>query len=119
MTTDVPQHRLPEATKKPCNECPWRRNAEPGFLGPHSVEEWAFFAHSGGPIACHKTIQVDEDWSQPGLRQCAGAAVFRTNDGIAPNRVGVSMNPADPDAVFANCGEFAEHHRAVSERRAQ
>lgn len=101
---------LPKATKKPCNECPWRRDAEPGFLGPHDVDEWLFFAHSGGPIGCHKTIREDEDWSQPGLRQCAGAAIFRGNDGITPNRPDVAIGPTDCEHVFADCAEFAKHH---------
>lgn len=110
MSTDTAPSRLPEATKKPCNECPWRRNAEPGFLGPHGVEEWLLFAHSGGPIGCHKTIREDDDWSQPGLRQCAGAAIFRANDSIAPNRPDVAIGPSDVEHVFSDCAEFAQHH---------
>lgn len=105
---------LPEATKHPCNECPWRRDSEPGFLGPHTADEWVTFAHSGGPIGCHKTIRVDEDWSQPGLRQCAGAARFRANDGITPNREGVAIGPKDIRHVFSGCAGFVAHHEPVS-----
>ena len=39
----------------------WRRDAEPGLLGPHDVAEWLVFAHSGGPIGCHQTIRQDDD----------------------------------------------------------
>jgi hypothetical protein len=110
--TASPPRRLPVATEKPCNECPWRRNAEPGFLGPHTAQEWIFFAHSGGPIGCHKTIQVDGDWGQRGLRQCAGAAIFRANDQVLPARPDVATAAPNTAAVFSDCAEFLAHHGA-------
>lgn len=100
---------LPDATKKPCNECPWRRNAEPGYLGPHTSEQWATWAHGGGPIACHKTIKTEDDWSQPGVRQCAGQAIFRANADKLP-QPGVAQDPPDREQVFACSAEFLEHH---------
>ena len=106
---------LPEPTKKPCNECPWRRAAGPGFLGPHPADEWAAMAHSGGPIACHKTIKVEEDWSQPNLRQCAGAATFRANAAIPARSSEVATGPADTQHVFVRSEEFIEHHGAPAE----
>lgn len=92
---------------------PWRRNAEPGFIGPHTAFEWTEFVHSGGPIGCHKTIQTEEDWSQRGLRQCAGAAVFRSNDGIAPKsawrkpccpQTGATSSPTAPSSTTTTPG---------------
>jgi len=48
---------LPQATPRPCNDCPWRRKSCAGWLGPF------------------------------GIKQCAGAAVYRAN---------VCKSPRDP-----------------------
>ncbi|CAB4951936.1 unannotated protein [freshwater metagenome] len=102
---------LPEPTKKPCNECPWRRNSEPGFFGPQIPEEFAAPALSGDMIICHKTVKVEgRDFGQPGLRQCAGAATFRANIGRRPRDPDVSFGEPDPDGIFATTGEFLDHH---------
>ena len=108
-STETAQGRLPDTTKKPCNECPWRRNATPGYLGPETSEQWATWAHSGGPINCHKTVKIDDDWTQPGLRQCAGVATFRANAGKDP-QPGVAIGPPDTERVFATSAEFLDHH---------
>lgn len=100
---------LPEPTKVPCNECPWRRNAWAGHLGPFTPEEWLALAHSDVAIACHKTIEVEEDWTTPGIRQCAGAARYRANVFKSPRDKTIAVGPTDPD-VFARPREFAEHH---------
>jgi hypothetical protein len=72
-------------------------------------------AHSGGPIACHKTIRVDEDWEQPNLRQCAGAATFRANAAISGRSSDVAIGPVDPEHVFTRSSDFLEHHGAPAE----
>lgn len=108
---------LPEATKTPCNECPWRRNAARGWLGPFDAEQWVALAHGEEAIACHKTIEVEDDWTQPGIRQCAGAATYRGNVAKRPRDPEVALLPADRDAVFANPREFTEHHDVASRLR--
>lgn len=105
---------LPEATKEPCNECPWRKVAAPGYLGPHSAMEWIRTAMSETPIACHKTIEADPetgvgDWNDGKMRQCRGAASFRANICKAPRRSDVAAEPTS-DAVFENPTDFIDHH---------
>lgn len=92
----------------PCNECPWRRDAEPGYLGPHSPEEWLTLAHFDTPIACHKTIKTPLRWE--GASQCAGAAAFRANVAKSPRDPRVARGPARAD-VFASNQEFLDHHK--------
>lgn len=104
---------LPPVRKSPCSECPWRRNALGGFLGPNSPEEWIEVAHSEQPIACHKSIKVVQDdglgdWNDPAIRQCAGAAIFRSNVFKLPH-IAATL-PADREKVFARNAEFIEHH---------
>lgn len=105
----------PDVTKKPCNECPWRRDAEPGFFGDQIPEDFAAPALSGDMIICHKTVKIEgRDYSQPGLRQCAGAAAFRANVGRPPRDPRVTMGELDPDGIFATTGEFLDHHARTS-----
>lgn len=105
---------LPEACVTPCNECPWRRKSAPGWLGPFTAEEWLALVHSDVPIACHVTIPEgghDDDWSQPGLRQCAGAAQFRANVFKSPRNPQVARAAErDEETVFKWNDEFLAHH---------
>lgn len=103
---------LPEATKVACNECPWRRESAPGWLGPMDADEWVALVHSEEAIACHITIEEEGDWTTPGIRQCAGAATYRGNVCKRPRDPEVALLPADRDKVFATPGQFLEHHTA-------
>lgn len=106
---------LPEVTAKPCNDCPWRRNSLPGWLGPFNAGEWLLLAHGEAAIACHLTIaDSDEDgngdWNQPGMRQCAGAAIFRANICKSPRNPEIARLPQDRENVFSWNDEFIAHH---------
>lgn len=104
----------PEVTKTPCIECPWRKDATPGWLGPHTAEEWVRGAHGEGAIACHRTIQRgsgEAEWNDPGLRQCAGAAQFRANVFKQPRDPNIAVaDKRDDSLVFGTNSEFLEHH---------
>lgn len=101
---------LPEATTRPCRECPWRREAAPGWLGPYDASEWIELAHSDAPIACHRTVEVDDEWDGH-VRQCAGAATYRRNICKRPRdpEVAVADQP-DTESIFGLPHEFMEHH---------
>lgn len=127
---------LPPAVPQPCNDCPWRRVAEAGWLGPHDPGTWIAIAHGEEAIACHQTIPampetdpvdyaerpflgleaVQRIWDQPGIRQCAGAAIFRCNVHKSPrNRQDAERAfEADPVAVFASDEEFLDHHGGLA-----
>jgi hypothetical protein len=106
--------RLPPVTERICAECPWARDSAPGWLGPLTADEWLTLVHGEQPIACHTTIvDADEngegDWSDPRMRQCRGAAIYRANVGKMPRRPDVARLPADTERVFG-WHEFKEHH---------
>jgi hypothetical protein len=111
---------LPPVTKVACNECPWRREAAPGHLGPYGPEKWVDIAHSEAAIACHKTITVvnedgEGDWEDPQIRQCFGAAQFRKNVFKSPRDPEVAATDSrDLDAFFAWGNEFIAHHQGES-----
>jgi hypothetical protein len=103
---------------KPCDECPWRREALSGWLGPLNANEWAALVQSDEPVACHKTITSETSGDvaamydlQSGLLQCAGAAQMRTNSMKVPRDPEVAVAAeVDREAVFGSVLEFLGHH---------
>lgn len=99
---------LPTAVEAPCSECPWRREAAPGWLGPNTAEEWVEAAHGEQPIMCHKTCNPEGDYE--GTRQCRGAAIFRANVVKKLRRADGAHGPVDHERVFSSNAEFIAHH---------
>lgn len=106
---DAMTREYPDAVPKPCNDCPWRRVAVRGWLGPYSAEEWLDAAHGEAPIACHETIPTGGGWGDK-TRQCRGAAIFRENVQKQPRNPTIATGPEDKVTVFASNAEFLEHH---------
>lgn len=40
-----------------CGECPFRKKAPAGWLGPHSIEDIEMVVHSEEPFICHESIE--------------------------------------------------------------
>lgn len=100
----------PPVTARPCAECPWRKDATPGHLGPHTAQEWASALHSETAIACHMTIETSEEWTGT-IRQCAGAAQVRTNVHKLPmNRTVARAAEVDDSVCFGSTRAFVAHH---------
>lgn len=102
--------KLPPCLAQPCNECPWVRTSTPGHTGPFTGREWAESAHSDTPIMCHKTLRGIHDFTDPEIRQCRGAAIFRANVHKVPRNPTAVTGPRDTDLVFASGAEMADHH---------
>lgn len=96
---------------KPCDDCPWRRNAAKGWLGPLSAQDWVALAHSDEKVACHQTIEIEDEWTA-GTKQCRGIAIYRANIAKSPRDRTVVVGPVDRDRVFSNPMEFKTHHDA-------
>lgn len=105
--------------KRPCHECPFRRDVKPGTLGGSPVT--TFVGQSIGPFVlnCHLadgyTAKPEDALSTP---QCAGAAIYRANLGVELPRQ-IHTLPADDQVVFASHAEFVAHHEQVSIEIAQ
>ncbi len=93
IPTDV-QH------ESPCDDCPWRRDSLPGWLGPLSPQEWVESAHGEDKIPCHS-------YDGP---QCAGSAIYRRNVAKSCRDATNLRLPADREKVFATPNEFKTHH---------
>jgi len=96
-------HRMCAVTKQhttPCGDCPWRRVAPEGWLGDLTSAQWLDCAHGETKMQCHAHSRM----------QCAGAAIYRANNHKVTRSSDRLRLPPDKAAVFANRGEFAEHH---------
>lgn len=101
---------------KPCNECPFRRAAPAGWLGPWTVFEILMvIGHSA--FACHCTVKEEFNEDQPGLQSCAGMAIFLNNklersrnkdNAHHQNLLRGSEHSRD---VFKTSTEFVDHHK--------
>jgi hypothetical protein len=87
---------------KPCAECPWRRGACKGWLGPETGYPQVYInaAHGEEIIECHLSH----------INECAGAAIYRANVSKRTRHGGELKLPADTTTVFASPEEFIEHH---------
>lgn len=70
VTADEAEHSSVQH-KRPCSDCPWRRDSLKGWLGSMTVDEWLACAHGDSVVQCHTC-------SNPGI-QCAGIAIYRRN----------------------------------------
>lgn len=110
--------------KKPCNDCPFRRNASPGWLG-FSGPEWFvesalsdFASYQGGAVMapCHQTVDYeDPDWQETidDADACVGALQFCANNMKMPRdpeRMAAVKVAGRNDDVFATPQEFIDYH---------
>ena len=81
MNMDLP---IDTNFREPCDECPFRKNAAPGWLGPWTTDS-ILQAISHMPFPCHQTIPDDDDGMDEyddssddngNLESCAGAALY-------------------------------------------
>ncbi len=86
--------------KKPCSDCPFRRDALPGWLGGDTPEYYTRLAQSDLLIHCHTKLGP----------QCAGAAIYRANIGKVPRDRKVLRLLPDKMTVFSWPTEFINHH---------
>ena len=92
--------------KKPCSDCPWRRDSVPGWLGNLGPQEWVYAAHGEARIDCHVHVGA----------QCAGAATYRSNVAKRPRDPETLVLPSDRERVFATWQEFLEYHASYRGR---
>lgn len=85
---------------RPCGDCPWRRDALPGWLGGASPAHWISLVLSDEQVPCHTLTGA----------QCAGAAIFRGNICKLPRDRGNLRLKADREAVFSHPQAFLDHH---------
>lgn len=94
--------------KAPCHDCPFRRDAIPGWVGSaSSPREFVMLAHGETRVDCHA-------FDGP---QCAGAAIYRSNVAKRPRDKALLLLPRDREKVFGSPDEFVAHHESRPKTR--
>lgn len=92
--------------KRPCSNCPFRLDTQPGWLGSERAKEIA----NQGSFVCHKTAHTGNDADR---LQCAGHMLLleETNDFVRmANRLGMETGLKGRETVFGSIDDFVKHH---------
>lgn len=105
--------------KKPCRECPFRKDSWKGYLGDVSGQPEVYLEqleHST-PIPCHLTV----DWESPDYLEevkqapaCIGALQFMNNScklSKFKNIIELQEEAGKNDQIFKWSPEFIKHHK--------
>lgn len=106
--------------KKTCKTCPWvKGNQKPGLIGGSLPS--VYIGQILGPfyLPCHSSQDYagkQTDLTDKKTKQCAGAAIFRSNIDVAKLMPeGISILPEDKENVFASKEEFLAYYYNVPE----
>jgi hypothetical protein len=114
----VVEKGMKHAIKTPCAECPFRRDAAPGYLGGYSPEMYMDIVFSPASIACHLSKGFGDINRIDEQRHCTGVSAFRANTGYIANIHGYPTAAHDSTQIvghneevfFASPQEFCDHH---------
>lgn len=112
---------MAKALTNPCDQCPFRRDVDPGICAAKDSHPASFIGQAVGPffLPCHKQAGFAEDSRDPDLHQCAGAAAYRANCGYDHLPSQLLVAEADRERFFANPAEFLAHHLGVPVEQAE
>lgn len=103
--------------KEPCNDCPMRRKAIPGWLGQETPEGFMRTVMADAAMPCHMTIDYDDpDWKENFVasgeaEHCAGALILFSNMSKLSRDPERPRLDADHENVFDSPAEFIEYHK--------
>lgn len=121
----TPEDVLPKNTNRiPCRECPFARWVKPGGTGGSDPRRFIGQALGHFWLPCHMAPGYWDNKDKPNnhelIPQCAGAAIYRTNVGVADRFPATFLHAAaDTEAVFASHAELLAHHLQVSRQEAE
>lgn len=107
-------------TPKPCNACPFRKKALPGWLGAASPESFIIEISRDHPVPCHQTLDYeDEDWKEKWEagktgNTCAGALVMTANMCKLPRDPKFPRMKSDRETVFETPHAFIDYHNSAA-----
>lgn len=105
--------------KKPCGDCIFRRDSEPGATGGSPIDVYIGQVEARMWIPCHCSKGYRAKGAHIGEEaECAGAATFRANLGIPVPPAMLAVEP-DHEGVLSTYAEFVAHHKGISFQRAE
>jgi predicted Zn-ribbon and HTH transcriptional regulator len=102
--------------KEPCNACPFRKNSAAGYLGGRwTATELHQFVMSEGNFACHKTIEIDNVFTDKN-EHCVGSILYMNKNAkrCSHNKERAALQEKFKDADksnILNLVEFQQHHK--------
>lgn len=110
------------ACKTPCNECPFRKNSHPGYLGgvyENGQELHDMIMTLEKPFNCHKTIDKDVvSYDEVGSKEypiCAGALMYMKKNAKRPKDKEMDNLVQDVDKSqldnILSVPELIQHHK--------
>lgn len=99
-----------------CAQCPFARSTKKSYLDTRgdNSERFVGQAHINALLPCHMD-SADNNATVGEGRQCAGAAKFRANVGVADKlHPSLGKLPPDHEAVFSTAASLLAHHRGIS-----
>lgn len=110
--------------KKPCNDCPYRKNASPGWLGAGTPEwfvesalsDYTDYGKGVNFAPCHQTVDYeDNNWKDTlgEAQACVGALQFCANNFKSPRdqeRSKAVREAGRNEDVFSSAKEFLDYH---------
>lgn len=101
--------------QSPCSQCPFSSSVTPGYLGGSPVDTYIGQIVAGFWLPCHcaqsyraKESDVNE------VEQCAGAAIFRSNIGVAPQMPSGILTLPQSTKAFQSMAHFVAHHTGTT-----
>lgn len=97
--------------KKPCVNCPFRKDTQYGWLGEVRITE--ILAQES--FVCHKTVDYSEEVNNDTNRlQCAGHMLLKGESNAfvsLANKMGFTLNLKGRKLVFDNEQDCINHHK--------
>ncbi len=103
--------------KKPCNDCPFRKNSFAGWLSDYTPEELHDIVMNEIKFPCHMTHEESINWDQGGTKEyplCAGALMYMKKNYKSPKDA--KLAEVLKDIKHEDCEnilsvpEFFKHH---------
>ncbi len=103
--------------KKPCNDCPFRKDSLAGWLSDYEPQELHNIVMGEHPFPCHLTHEEDLDWEEAGKKEtplCAEALLYMKKNAKMPRHPEVRqiMNQFTKEDCnnILSVPEFIKHH---------
>lgn len=109
--------------KEPCDECPFRKDSIPAYLGPYeSPEELHSIVMAELPFTCHMTQTKDLTWDEAkDSVLCAGAIAYMKKNAKRPRNGELAYLVEEiPKQILDNIlyqSEFIKHHSKHEEEK--
>lgn len=93
------------ACKTQCRECPFRRNAVPGYLGDYTAATVFYTIWRNNPFFCHSKINYEEDgWLEKAMHNgklCLGGLAFANKIRAPKNAESYKDEGSDAEVIKA------------------